>query len=137
MVWQKQKLKKSNASTAPRRSIHSHLDGEHEIHQRSSHLRVGQGYFNFVWQMCEYSHTARSFTNRKNSLMEVIATQTENVILSRQHNQPMQWNWHSSPNQASLIACKLGISFLLETDALKNRNAPRIKETFFVYTSII
>ena len=84
----KTKTKKKQRLNCPHDEYnYSLLDGEHEkIHQRSSHLRVGSGYFNFLWQMCEYSHTARSFTNRKNSLMEVIATQTENVILSRQHN---------------------------------------------------
>ena len=68
------------------------------------------GYFNFVWQMCEY--VPRSFMNRKNNLMELIANQTDNVseaILANAVELAL------ASKSSVLLACKLGISFLLET----------------------
>jgi ubiquitin carboxyl-terminal hydrolase 34 len=68
------------------------------------------GYFNFVWQICEY--VPRSFMNRKNSLMEMIATQTDNVseaILANAVELAL------AAKSSILLAFKMGVSFLLET----------------------
>jgi ubiquitin carboxyl-terminal hydrolase 34 len=68
------------------------------------------GYFNFVWQICEY--VPRSFMNRKNSLMEMIANQTDNVSEASLANAV---ELALAAKSSILLAFKLGVSFLFET----------------------